>query len=182
MQKKPVNEREFNLLISAAKQNKSLQKSTREKLITAYTLLYYTACRADEIRLFSASDIQTLAQKGELTLAKERTKTKRARIIRVSDRGREAISNLQVKEPFESAKGGVIGAAAFKRLLNTHIHAVLGEHYSSHSFRAGAATRLCSQGLIKAAQIHLGHRSAATTLIYQRLSEAEFKQALERAY
>jgi integrase len=160
-----------------------MQKGTKEKLMCAYTLLYHTACRIDEIRLFTREDLQTLSNKGELVLPKERTKSKRARIIRASDKGREEIAKIAGSfDGFKSAKGGDMSKASFKRLLNTHIQAVLGEHYSSHSFRAGAATRLCEKGLLKAAQIHLGHANAATTLIYQRLSEKDLQNALNSVY
>ena len=185
MQKRAINKTQFNLLVLAAKGNKSLQAKTRGKLIAAYTLLYYTACRIDEIRLFKKEDINTLSGKGELLLPKEITKTKKARVIRVAKEGEIELGRLRLKGGYVFTSGKrdaePLSKTGFNRLLNSHIRSVLGEFYSSHSFRAGAATRLCEQGLIKAAQMHLGHASAATTLIYQRLSEQELKEALDRA-
>ena len=67
---------------------------------------------------------------------------------------------------------------SLKLLMNNFIHSVLGELYSTHSFRAGYITTAHQQGLsLEHIRQDIGHESISTTARYATVSAKEIARA-----
>lgn len=181
--KKPILKREFDRLIMAVKLNHEIKSPTKLKLTRAFTLLYLTGCRAGEIVNFTRDDLERMIIDNEYSLTNA-TKTRTPRLISF-DESRVQIEMLRALVPSISgtylfARNGAdrpMTASALKLLMNSFIHAVLGELYSSHSFRAGYITAAHRQGLsLEHIRTDIGHRSIATTARYTTVSHEEISR------
>ena len=71
-----------------------------------------------------------------------------------------------------------MSAASFNLQMNRFIHKVLGEYYSTHSFRAGYVTVSHQQGLsLEHIRQDIGHKDIATTARYATVTNDEISKA-----
>lgn len=181
--KKPIFKNEFEQLISACKNGKEIKSPTKQKLIRAFTLLYMTGCRAGEIVNMRTIDLMSMIENNEYSLTNN-TKTKTPRLISF-DESRQQIEYLKKILPKNSTylfprnnSDSTMTASALKLLMNTFIHSVLGELYSSHSFRAGYITAFHQQGLsLEHIRQDIGHRNIATTARYTTVTSEEIARS-----
>lgn len=180
--KKPILKKEFDRLIMAVKLNHEIKSPTKLKLTRAFTLLYLTGCRAGEIVNFTVEDLGQMISENEYSLTNN-TKTKTPRLISF-DETQVQIGMLRALLPINGTylfqKNGAdrpMTSSALKLLMNKFIHSVLGELYSSHSFRAGYITSAHQQGLsLEHIRTDIGHRSIATTARYTTVTNAEISR------
>jgi len=177
--KKPIFKKEFLRLLNAANKSLSIRLSTRVKLTRAFTLLYLTGCRVGEIVNLSTKDIEMMIQHNEYSLTND-TKTNKPRLISF-DANRKQVELLVQILPFEDeylfAKNNSIkpmSGSALKLLMNTFIHKVLGQLYSTHSFRSGYITIAHQHGLsLEHIRQDIGHKDIATTARYATVTSEE---------
>lgn len=181
--KKPILKSEFEKLIRACKNDKEIKSPTKQKLIRAFTLLYMTGCRAGEITNLTTKDLMLMIQNNEYSLTNS-TKTKTPRLISF-DENHQQIEHLKKIMPTSGIylfprnnSDEPMTASALKLLMNTFIHGVLGELYSSHSFRAGYITAFHQQGLsLEHIRTDIGHANIATTARYAIVTSREIAQS-----
>lgn len=180
--KKPILKKEFDRLIRACNNSKEIKSPTRLKLTRAFTLLYLTGCRAGEIVNMTRDNLEQMIRDNEYSLANN-TKTKTARLISFDE------SCLQVEflkrlfpinDYYLFARNGSnkpMTASALKLLMNNFIHNILGELYSSHSFRAGYITAFHQQGLsLEHIRADIGHANISTTARYATVTHEEISR------
>jgi len=180
--KKPIMKKEFDRLIKAVKMNTEIKSPTKLKLTRAFTLLYLTGCRAGEIVNFTREDLEQMISDNEYSLTND-TKTKTPRLISFDEK-QVQITMLKQLLPMSStylfAKNGAdrpMTSSALKLLMNSFIHTILGELYSSHSFRAGYITAAHQQGLsLEHIRTDIGHTSIATTARYTTVTHEEISR------
>lgn len=180
--KKPILKREFDRLIKAVKMNTEIKSPTKLKLTRAFTLLYLTGCRAGEIVNFTREDLEQMISENEYSLTNN-TKTKTPRLISF-DETQIQITMLRGLLPMSGtylfAKNGIdrpMTSSALKLLMNNFIHNILGELYSSHSFRSGYITAAHQQGLsLEHIRTDIGHTSIATTARYTTVTHEEISR------
>lgn len=181
--KKPIFKNEFERLVCACKNSKEIKSPTKQKLIRAFTLLYMTGCRAGEIVNMRTDDLISMIENNEFSLTNN-TKTKTPRLISF-DESRQQIEYLKkilskndtYLFPRNNANTPMT-ASALKLLMNTFIHSVLGELYSSHSFRAGYITAFHQQGLsLEHIRADIGHANIATTARYATVTSQEISRS-----
>lgn len=180
--KKPIMKKEFDRLIKAVKMNTEIKSPTKLKLTRAFTLLYLTGCRAGEIVNFTREDLEQMISDNEYSLTND-TKTKTPRLISF-DEQQVQITMLKQLLPMSGtylfAKNGSdrpMTSSALKLLMNSFIHNILGELYSSHSFRAGYITAAHQQGLsLEHIRTDIGHTSIATTARYTTVTHEEISR------
>ena len=181
--KKPILKKEFDRLILATNRSLDLQSTTKMKLIRAFTLLYLTGCRISEIASFKSSDIEQMIQRNEYSLTNS-TKTKSARLISFS----ENMAQIEFLKKILPQRNGYLfernnsnepmTTESLKRMMNSFIHKVLGELYSTHSFRTGYITAAHRLGLsLEHIREDIGHASIATTARYATVTHTEIAQA-----
>lgn len=178
--KKPIMRREYRLLLLALSRNTDIKRPTKYKLRAAFTLLYLTGCRISEIARLRRSDIEQMIAHNEYSLTND-TKTAQARLISFDESRAQAqmladILSESGPEYLFTRNGSdhPMTTEALKNLANGFIHAVLGELYSSHSFRAGYITAFHAQGFsLEHIRTDIGHRSIATTARYATVTPSE---------
>ncbi len=183
--RQPIGGDEFKRLISITLRDKSLQYSTKQKFLRAFTLLRLTACRVSEIINFSKNDLDHILKHSNISLNNQ-TKTKKPRLLRFSSNGLAMIRELNVSDTndklfYKNGRSVSMSVAVFTRSLNKQIAKVLGELYTTHSFRAGLITDILNEtGNIRIAQAVAGHSSFKTTVGYVKASNKTINDALER--
>lgn len=177
--KKPIFKQEYERLMNAVSKNHRVQSFTKTKLKRAFTLLYLTGCRASEIVNMTTYDIEYMIQHNEYSLTNQ-TKTKKTRLISFDEQGLQAKmlrSILPDGEGYLFVKNNSqkpMTASALKFMMNTFIHEVLGNLYSSHSFRSGYITVAHKVGLsLEHIRQDIGHKDIATTARYATVTNDE---------
>jgi len=177
--KKPIHKKEFERLVNAASRSLHLQYTTKIKFITAFNLLYITGCRVSEIIEFSKNDLLEMIENNEYSLFNN-TKTKKARLISFdSDRVQvEMLHNILPKSDGylfrKNNSTRPMSVSSLKLQMNKFIHEILGELYSTHSFRTGYITTAHRVGLsMRQIQADIGHSNVSTTSRYISISQEE---------
>ena len=181
--KKPILKREFDRLINAVNSSLDMQSKTKVKLTTAITLLYLTGCRISEIMQLTTADIEKMIRENEYSLTNN-TKTKSARLI-IFDANRRQVAFLRKilllhNDGYLFAKNNSnkpMTVTSFNLQMNRFIYKVLGELYSTHSFRAGYITTAHQQGLsLEHIRQDIGHKNIATTAHYATVTNDEISR------
>jgi len=183
--RQPISSDEFSRLIRVTKRDKELHRNTRLKMLRAFTLLRLSACRVSEIIEFRVDDLAHIARHSNISLNNQ-NKTKKPRLLRFSSNGLEMLKCLDTSDTndklfYKNGSSKAMSVSVFTRVLNKQIKKVLGELYTTHSFRAGLITDVLRvSGNIKTAQAVAGHSSFKTTLQYIKVSNEMIHDALER--
>lgn len=179
--KKPILKKEFDRLIRAVNHDLEIKSVTKSKMIAAFTLLYLTGCRVSEIVHLTKEDLDTMVSENEYSLTNS-TKTRTPRLISF-DEGKVQIEFLKKLAPpkkcifYRNGSEIAMTVTALTLLLNRFIHKILGELYSSHSFRAGYITAAHQQGLsLEHIRTDIGHRTIATTARYTTVTNEEISR------
>lgn len=189
--KKPITDVEYKKLMAHTKGDENIKENTKEKFLRAWIFLYYTGCRISELTHITVKDIRDIVNKHEFSLMNN-TKTKKARLIYFS---KTAIKEIQKRFEFDLENledrcyvirswdkyYSRVNERAFTEQINKYIHNVLGELYSSHSFRSGIITDMLNHGInTKVVKEFIGHASTNTTLRYYKVGEKEIRKSLIR--
>ncbi|AQW87114.1 recombinase [Campylobacter pinnipediorum subsp. caledonicus] len=187
----PIYNMTFNTLICQLKMDKHISDETKNKLIQAYTLLYYTGCRVSEIAKLDVSDIKNIIALKTLALNGQ-TKTKRPRTIHFTDRMIAIIKDFKLDNAtkhgdylfYQNGTNYPMDKKGLTKLLNNYLMAYLKtDLYTTHSFRAGYITRIVeSTGNIRTACDMVGHRNVTTTLRYIATSKEQKLDALAKVF
>lgn len=185
--REPIFSYEFDRLIFYTKKLK-LTKTTKNKLIIAFTLLYLTGCRVSEILNIKFIDIQNLKKFGKISLS-NKTKTKQTRTLNFTDKQLEFINKLPLEhcnsDSYLFYKNGTnrpMSTSFFTRLLNNCLKEILGECYTTHSFRAGYINKICEVSNLEVAKELVGHRGIKTTMRYLTATKEQKTEALKKAF
>lgn len=184
----PIYKNEFETLILKIKKSSKIHRSTKKKLIRAYTLLFYTGCRMDEIREFNIKDIEFIIEH-MVTSLNNKNKTKKTRLLKFNQVGLAAIKELDLSDCkdklfYKNNSEEAMTSTSFNRLLNKYLAKFLNDLYTTHSFRAGMinSTFKASGGNIKVSQKLAGHTDPKTTFRYIVASEEQIEEALNKAF
>jgi integrase/recombinase XerD len=176
--RKPIGKREFERLIAATKHSHEIRSPTRQKLQRGFTLLYLTGCRVSEIVELHTQDIERMISDNEYSLTNA-TKTRKARLITFDAAGvqRDILRRIAPKRGYLFARNGSdypMTASALTQMMNGFIHRVLGELYSTHSFRAGYITESSRSGNdLEHIRQDIGHQNISTTARYITVTAEE---------
>jgi len=181
--KKLIFKKEFERLINATKRSPNIKSPTRVKLTRAFTLLYLTGCRINEIAHFKSEDVAFMIENNEYSTTNA-TKTGKARLISFDEMHIQIEFLKKILPPddiYLFAKNNsnkAMTVSGLTNLMNDFIHRVLGELYSTHSFRGGYITISHQQGLsLEHIREDIGHENIATTARYVKVTSAEIAKA-----
>jgi len=182
-----VGSAEYQKLVTHTMSDTSLQEHNRIKLLRVFGVLYYTGIRVNEISLITIGKLkEIIAEQGGVI---ETTKTQKERKIFISADAAKKLNKLIKDEdnnaalliPSWNRKTTPMHPISLISLVNGYMKKVLGAGYTSHSFRQGIITdMLSSQVATKVVQEFIGHANAATTLRYDRPTDARIKNSLVR--
>ncbi len=168
-----------------------MRQNTKDNYLKAFTLLFYSGARLNELTQITNKDILSLIQNKELIIKTHKTKSERK--IYFSDKAVKNITKLFkglniYNEPEQykmiRVKGNPYSTPspiAFIQQTNKVIQSVLGKRYTSHSFRQGLITELGTKGVNpKIIKEFMGHKDIKTTMRYIKPSESDIRDSLLR--
>ena len=184
--RKPIQTKEFKTLLNYINANPTMRKNTKENYFNLFTLLYYTGARLNEIPQLSIKDLLQAIQNKELIIKAH--KQHKERSIVLSDKAINEFKKITKDQNPEyrliKVKGypySTPSPISFIAKVNRVIQEVLGDRYSSHSFRSGVITDLAVKGVNpKIIQNFIGHSSINTTMNYISPSSEDIRNALVR--
>jgi len=163
-----------------------MRENTKGNYQRLFTLLYYTGMRINEVSTLTNADIQEGIKNQSLIIKAH--KQKKEREIYLSSKAIKELTILfdglnplhrVIKprgNPFNS-----VSEQGFIQETNKTIKSVLGDRYTSHSFRSGMITELGIKAVNpKIIQEFIGHKNVATTMNYIKPTEADIRNALVR--
>lgn len=185
--KKSLTEKEYKLLQSHTKGDDSLKEFNRNRFLRIFSLLYYSGVRINELSQIKYRHIKEIIQNGETVIVTY--KTQNERILYFSD-----LAIKEIKKYFnltEDENNYIIASwnnpknrmheISLINLVNKYMKKVLGEGFTSHSFRQGLLTEMGSRSINpKIIQSFIGHANVKTTLRYIKPTANDVKMSLVR--
>jgi len=186
--KENITSIEYKKLMTFTRGDETLRENTKMNLLRTFTILFYTGLRLNELKELRIKHIQELLDNGVLKI--ELSKTSSERKLYLSDEFRKQLVKLFdfENEDFENrviAKGSnkrsTINNITFIQQINKFLLKVLGDGYTSHSFRQGLLTEMGSKGInVKIMSHFIGHKNVTTTMRYVKPTDDDILNCLIR--
>lgn len=189
--KDSVTEAEYKKLMAGVRGDESLLENTRENLLRAFTILYFTGVRLNELQMMRLAHIQELLLLGETKITLPKTSSQRklfagdafkAQLKKLFEISKETDLDTRViaKGSSKNKRSG-INHDVFIRQVNAKMKSILGEGYTSHSFRQGLITEMGAKGInTKIISKFIGHSDVKTTMRYIQPTDEDVRGAMVR--
>ena len=183
---KPILNQQFKILKSYINGLETFQ-TTKIKWIRSLEILFMTGMRVSEILEIRIKAIKEAIDNDELSIYVKKQKI--IRHIPLSSKSVKILKNLIDGETDmdgyfihkRNTVRGKLNPNGFTKEFNDLIQRVLGENYSSHSFRKGIITEMGTNGINpKIIQHFISHKNVATTLNYINPTSDDIRNALLR--
>lgn len=188
--KENITEVEYKKLMSFIRGNETLRKNTKLNLLRTFTILFFTGLRLNEVQELKIKDIKNLLQDGNVKIDISKTSTQRKlyltnsfqkELVKLFDFKNEDDENRIISKGSDKNKRTSINNIVFIQQVNKIIKEILGEGYSSHSFRQGLITEMGSKSInIKIISQFVGHKNVSTTMGYIKPTDEQIREALIR--
>ncbi len=189
--KESVTEHEYKKLMSAVRGDESIRESTKDNLLRAFTILYFTGLRLNELQEMNLSHIKELLDTGETKLLLPKTKSERKLFARDEFKKQlkklfeiSSETDLQMKvisKGSSQSKKESIHPLTFIAQVNEVMKSILGTGYTSHSFRQGLITEMGAKGInTKIISKFIGHSDIKTTMHYIKPTDEDVREAIVR--
>ena len=189
--KESVTEIEYKKLMSAIRGDESLRPNTKDNLLRAFTILYFTGLRLNELQQMKLLHIKELLEDAETKLLLPKTKSERK--LFAGDEFQKQLkkllsittdTDLQIKVISKGSsqnKREGIHPLTFIAQVNEVMKSILGAGYTSHSFRQGLITQMGAKGInTKIISKFIGHSDVKTTMGYIKPTDEDVKGAMIR--
>ena len=183
---KPVLEQQYKILKSYINGLETFQ-TTKTKWIRSLEILYMCGMRVSEILDIRIKAIKEAIDKGELSVFVKKQNiirhiplsTKSVKILKSLIDGESDMDGYFIHK--RNTVRGKLNVNCFTKEFNDLIQTVLGENYSSHSFRKGIITEMGTNGINpKIIQHFISHKNISTTLNYINPTSDDIRNALLR--
>ena len=188
--KEDITEVEYKKLMSFIRGNEILRENTKQNLLRTFTILFFTGLRLNEVQELKIKDIKNLLQDGNVKIDISKTSTQRKlyltnsfqkELVKLFDFKNELDENRIISKGSDKNKRTSINNIVFIQQVNKTIKEILGEGYSSHSFRQGLITEMGSKSInIKIISQFVGHKNVSTTMGYIKPTDEQIREALIR--
>ena len=188
--KENITEVEYKKLMSFIRGNEILRENTKQNLLRTFTILFFTGLRLNEVQELKIKDIKNLLQDGNVKIDISKTSTQRKlyltnsfqkELVKLFDFKNELDDNKIISKGSDKNKRTSINKIVFIQQVNKTIKEILGEGYSSHSFRQGLITEMGSKSInIKIISQFVGHKNVSTTMGYIKPTDEQIREALIR--
>lgn len=185
--KESITEVEYKKLVYGVKGNDRLKKHTKQNLLRAFTLLYFTGLRLNEVQELKIGNIKELLEQGSTKLVLAKTKSER-KLYAGKEFTKELRKLFNIKEDADalviskasSPKEG-LHPISFITQVNKVMKSILGKGYTSHSFRQGLITEMGAKGVnVKIIAKFIGHSDVKTTMRYIKPTDDDVRGAMVR--
>jgi len=183
---KPVLEQQYKILKSYINGLDTFQ-TTKIKWIRSLEILFMSGMRVSEILEIRIKAIKEAIDKGELSVFVKKQNiirhiplsTKSVKILKSLIDGESDMDGYFIHK--RNTVRGKLNVNCFTKEFNDLIQTVLGENYSSHSFRKGIITEMGTNGINpKIIQHFISHKNISTTLNYINPTSDDIRNALLR--
>jgi integrase len=188
--KENITEVEYKKLMSFVRGNETLRPNTKLNLLRTFTILFFTGLRLNEVQELKIIDIKNLLQNGNVKIDISKTSTQRKlyltnsfqkELLKLFDFKNELDENKVISKGSDKNKKTSINKIVFIQQVNKTIKEILGEGFSSHSFRQGLITEMGSKSInIKIISQFVGHKNISTTMGYIKPTDEQIRDALVR--
>ena len=188
--KESITEIEYKKLINAVKGDESLRPNTKDNLLRTFIILYFTGLRLNELQEIKLSHIKELLENGVTKLILPKTKSERKLFASKEFKKelktlfeQELLNNTNLDKRIITKKStnSSINSDVFIKQVNSKIKEILGDGYTSHSFRQGIITQMASKGInAKIISKFIGHSDVKTTMHYIKPTDDDVKGAMIR--
>ena len=188
--KENITEVEYKKLMSFIRGNETLRENTKLNLLRTFTILFFTGLRLNEVQELKIKDIKNLLQDGNVKIDISKTSTQRKlyltnsfqkELVKLFDFKNELDENRIISKGSDKNRRTSINNIVFIQQVNKTIKEILGEGYSSHSFRQGLITEMGSKSInIKIISQFVGHKNISTTMGYIKPTDEQIREALIR--
>ena len=189
--KESITQDEYKKLMNSVRGDDTIRKTTQQNLLRTFTILYFTGLRLNEIQQMKLSHIKELLELGSSKLLLPKTKSERklfagdefkkqiVKLFTINDK-----TDLEVRVVTKgSVKSGRTGINhdVFIKQVNSKMKEILGNGYTSHSFRQGLITEMGSKQInTKIISKFIGHSDVNTTMRYINPTDEDLKGAMVR--
>ncbi|WP_165786861.1 site-specific integrase [Aliarcobacter cryaerophilus] len=188
--KESITYNDYKKIIGFVKIDETIRDNSRVNLLRAFCILYYTGLRVNELQEMRLHNIQDLISTGETKIALPKTSNER-KLFASKDFQRELKSlfadelaitnNNHLRIIAKSSSNASIQKNAFINKVNSKMREVLGDGYTSHSFRQGIISEMAAKGVnIKIISKFIAHSDIKTTALYVKPTDDDIKNAMIR--
>lgn len=189
--KESITEVEYKKLMNGVRGDDTLRKTTQQNLLRTFTILYFTGLRLNELQQMRLLHIKELIEKDSTKLILPKTKSERK--LFAGDEFKKQLVKLFViadttdlevrvitKASVKSGRTG-INHEVFIKQVNSKMKEILGDGYTSHSFRQGLITEMGAKQInTKIISKFIGHSDVKTTMRYINPTDDDLKKAMVR--
>ena len=176
--KENITEVEYKKLMSFTRGNETLRNNTKLNLLRTFTILFFTGLRLNEVQELKIINIKNLIENKNVKIDISKTSTQRKlyltnsfqkELLKLFDFKNELDDNKIISKGSDKNKRTSINKIVFIQQVNKTIKEILGEGFSSHSFRQGLITEMGSKSInIKIISQFVGHNNVSTTMEYMK--------------
>ena len=176
--------------MSFTRGNETLRNNTKLNLLRTFTILFFTGLRLNEVRELKIINIKNLIENKNVKIDISKTSTQRKlyltnsfqkELLKLFDFKNELDDNKIISKGSDKNKRTSINKIVFIQQVNKTIKEILGEGFSSHSFRQGLITEMGSKSInIKIISQFVGHKNVSTTMGYMKPTDEQIFKNLIR--
>ena len=188
--KENITEVEYKKLMSFTRGNETLRDNTKLNLLRTFTILFFTGLRLNEVQELKIINIKNLIENKNVKIDISKTSTQRKlyltnsfqkELLKLFDFKNELDDNKIISKGSDKNKRTSINKIVFIQQVNKTIKEILGEGFSSHSFRQGLITEMGSKSInIKIISQFVGHKNINTTMGYMKPTDEQILNNLIR--
>ena len=190
--KENITEEEYKKLLNSIRGDESIKSHTKQNLLSAFTVLYFTGLRLNEVQELRITNIVELIDTGSTKLVLSKTKSERK--LFAGDEFKKQLKKLIISygsyldvharvitKGSSKNKHTGINPIVFITQVNKMMKSILGSGYTSHSFRQGLITEMGAKGInTKIISKFIGHSDVKTTMRYINPTDEDLKGAMIR--
>lgn len=188
--KENIKEAEYKKLLTFLKGDDSIRETTKLNLQRTFTILYYSGLRLNELQDLRVQHIKELIENSSVKVYLKKTNSERKLfltdnfkkdLLKCFDLETEEDDNRVIFKGSNKRRKTGIHHITFLQQVNSYLKYVLGDGYTSHSFRQGIITEMGNKGInVKLISKYIGHSDVKTTMRYISPSDEDIMSALVR--
>lgn len=188
--KESVKESEYKKLMNYVRGDESIRENTRLNLLRTFCILYFTGMRINELQNLKIKDIKELIENSSVKVYLSKTNSERKLYLTPSfkkdleklfDFENENLESKVIAKGSNKNKKTSIHPLVFITQVNSYMKTVLGEGYTSHSFRQGLISEMGAKGInVKIISKYIAHSDVKTTMRYITPTDEDIMSNLVR--
>ena len=187
--KESITKEEYKKLLHFTSNDINIKDNSKQNLLRTFTILYFTGLRLNELQQMKLQHIKELLENGVTKLILPKTKSERKlfaskefkKELKTLFEEQLQIDTLDIRVITKKSTNSSINSDVFIKQVNSKIKEILGDGYTSHSFRQGLITQMGAKGInTKIISKFISHSDVKTTMHYIKPTDDDVKGAMIR--